>query len=265
MKILITGGKGIIGSFLSQELPYEILNPSKEELDLFNEQQVSNYLDQHKVDIIIHCALTGRNDLFSTAQLYTTDSLWMFRNLWNNKHKYKKLINLGTAYEYDLTKNNWMVTENSVLNHLPYTSYGYAKNLIARIIRETDNFFNLRLFGVIYENEADTRLFKKLLLNKSIDINNDVYFDYIYLKDIVPMILTIIKDEQLHRDINMVYHAKYKMSELATLFCQVHDIDPVGIKIIGCNGLNLTGDSLQLDYYKFDLLGLEEGFRSYKI
>ena len=79
------------------------------------------------------------------------------------------------------------------------------------------------------------------------------------------MILTIIKNEQLHRDVNMVYHTKYKMSELAALFCQIHGIDPAGIKIIGCNGLNLTGDPLQLDHYKFDLLGLEEGFRSYKI
>jgi GDP-L-fucose synthase len=265
MKILITGGMGTIGTFLANQLPYIILNPGKEELDLFNAHQVSDYLDQHKVDIVIHCALTGRNDLFSIEPRFTTDSLWMFRNLWNNKHKFKKLVNLGTAYEYDLTKNNWLVTENNVLDHLPYTSYGYAKNLIARTIRETDNFFNLRLFGVFHENETNTRFFKKLLLNGSINISNDVYFDYIYLNDIVPMILTIIKDEQLHRDINMVYHTKYKMSELATLFCHVHGIDTAGIKIIGSNGLNLTGDSYQLDHYKFEFLGLEAGFRSYKI
>lgn len=265
MKILITGGQGTVGSFLTNKLPYEILNPGKEELDLFDTNKVSEYLDYHKVDIVIHCALTGRNDLFSTNQQYTADSLWMFRNLWNNKHKYKKLINLGTAYEYDLKKNNWLVTENQILEHLPDTSYGYAKNLIARVIRETNNFFNLRLFGVFHEQEADTRFFKKLLLNNSININNDVYFDYIYLGDIVPMIETIIKDEQLHRDINMVYHTKYKMSELAILFCQVQGIDPAGIKIIGCNGLNLTGDSHQLDHYKFDLLGLENGFKLYKL
>jgi GDP-L-fucose synthase len=265
MKILITGGHGTVGSFLAKQLSYDILNPSKEELDLFNAQQVSDYLDQHKVDIVIHCALTGRNDLFSIDPRFTTDSLWMFRNLWNNKHKFKKLINLGTAYEYDLKKNNWLVTEHSILDHLPSTSYGYAKNIIARTIRETHNFFNLRLFGVFHENESDQRFFKKLLINESIDINNDVYFDYIYLEDIVPMINTIIDDVQLHRDINMVYHTKYKMSELATLFCQVHGIDPEGIKIIGCNGLNLTGDSHQLDQYKFDYVGLEAGFRSYKI
>jgi hypothetical protein len=63
----------------------------------------------------------------------------------------------------------------------------------------------------------------------------------------------------------MVYHTKYKMSELAILFCRVHGIDPIGIKIIGCNGLNLTGNSYQLDHYKFKLLGLEAGFSSYKI
>jgi GDP-L-fucose synthase len=265
MKILITGAKGNIGSFLSKNLPYEILTPSKEELDLFSAEQVSNYLDNNKIDIVIHCALTGRNDLFSTDRNYTTDSLWMFRNLWNNKHKFKKLINLGTAYEYDLKKNIWNITEQNILDHLPDTSYGYAKNLIARTIRETRNFFNLRLFGVYHENETDIRFFKKLLINQSIDIVNDIYFDYIYLADILPMIKTIIEDEQLHRDINMVYSKKYKMSELATIFCNIHNIDTAGVRIIGCNGLNLTGSSEQIDQYQFELIGLEEGFRSYKI
>lgn len=264
MKILITGGKGTVGSFLSKELPYEILCPGKDELDLLNDQQVSDYLDTHKVDIVIHCALTGRNDLFSTLPSYTTDSLWMFRNLWNNKNKFKKLINLGTAYEYDLRKNNWLVKESDILQHLPYTSYGYAKNIIARTIRETDNFFNLRLFGVFHEYEADVRFFKKLLLNNYIEINNDVYFDYIYLKDIIPMINTIIENNQLHRDVNMVYPTKYKMSELAEIFSRIHNLN-ADIKVIGCNGLNLTGDSVQLEHYQFNLVGLENGFRSYKI
>jgi GDP-L-fucose synthase len=263
MKILITGGKGKVGSFLTSRLPYEILSPGRDELDLFDLKQVSDYLDQHNVDVVIHCALTGRNDLFSQEPHYTTDSLWMFRNLWNNKHKFKKLINLGTAYEFDLSKDNSSVKEDDILSHLPNTSYGYAKNIIARIIKNTDNFYNLRLFGVFHEAEDDSRFFKKLLLNNGIVINNDVFFDYIYLNDILPVILKILNHNLDFRDINMVYPTKYRMSELAYMFADIHDIDKSSISIQGSNNLNVTGDPTRL--INFNLMGLQAGIESYKL
>lgn len=263
-KILITGGKGTVGKFLSTRLPYDILNPGRDELDLFDPQQVSNYLDQHSVDIVIHCALTGRNNLFSLDPVYTTDSLSMFRNLWNNKHKFKKLINLGTAYEFDLTKDNWLVNEYEIINHLPNTSYGYAKNIISRIIKDTNNFYNLRLFGVFHEEEADTRFFKKLFLNKSIEISNDIYMDYIYLGDIIPVINSIVEGKISMQDINMVYPEKYKMSQLAKLFCQTHNLDCSKIKIAGSNGLNLVGNPRRLGAYNLPLIKFN-GFKLYKI
>ena len=265
MKILITGGKGTVGQFLSTRLPYEIYSPGKDELNLNNAGEVSQYLDQHKFDVVIHCALTGRENLFSSSPYYTTDSLWMFRNLWNNKDKFKKLINLATAYEFDLTRDNTEIHEYDVLKYLPNTSYGYAKNIITRIVRETPNFFNLRLFGVFHEEEADKRFFKKLLIDKKIEINNDVYFDYFYLGDIIPAINSIIKGQNYFRDMNMVYPKKYKMSELAKLFCVVHSINPDNVVVLGNNGLNLTGSSRLLDMHNFDLLGLEQGFKLYKI
>lgn len=262
-KILITGGKGTVGKFLSSRLPYEILSPGKDELNLFDADQVSSYLTNNDIDVVVHCGLTGREDLFSQEPHYTTDSLWMFRNLWNNKDKFKKFINLGTAYEFDLTQNNWLVREYDVLKHLPNTSYGYAKNLIARTIRETENFYNLRLFGVFHEAEADNRFFKKLFLNKQIDIHNDIYLDYIYLGDLLPVISGIVEGNIKSRDINMSYSKKYKMSELALMFCQVHNIDSTNVKVLGNNGLNLTGHSGRLDMYDIPLIGLD-GFNLYK-
>lgn len=264
MNVLITGGNGNVGSFLRTKLPYNIIAPDKNQLNLTSVESVNNFFNSNSIDVVIHCALTGRNDLFSKDPKYTTDSLWMFRNLWNNKHKFKKLINLGTAYELDLEKDNSNIVETEFLNHLPNTSYGYAKNIITRIIYETDNFYNLRLFGVFYEHEAETRFFKKLLLNNGIEINNDIYLDYLYLGDIVPTIMSIIEDAVVFKDINMVYKNKLRLSELAKMFCNVQGIDYNNVIVTGTKNNNLTGNSLRLDSLNLKMLGLEKAFELYQ-
>lgn len=263
MNILITGGNGTIGSFLKSNLQYNILTPSRKQLDLMSKEAVDKFFEDQTIDIVIHCALTGRNNLFSTEPSYTTDSLWMFRHLWNNKHKFKKFINLGTAYELDLKKNNFNVTEEEFLKYLPNTSYGYAKNLITRVIYETDNFYNLRLFGVFHEHEDERRLFKKLLLNKSIEITNDIYMDYIYLGDVLPVVNRIIEDEIVYRDINMVYEQKYKLSDMAKMFCDINGINSNYVIVQGTKQNNLTGNPTRLKDLSLDLTGLTKGFSLY--
>jgi UDP-glucose 4-epimerase len=265
MKILITGGQGTVGSFLHQRLAtaYQVLAPGRDQLDLMDSEAVAEFLTVHQVDVVIHCALTGREQLFSTEPHWTTDSLWMFRNLWRNRDKFTKLINLGTAYELDLNQNNWMVTEDEMLQHLPQTSYGYAKNIISRIIRDTDDFYNLRLFGVFHEQEANHRFFKKLLRNGKITINNDVHFDYFYLGDLVPVIDKIIKDAPHLRDINMVYRDKYTMSQLAEMFCQIQGIDCKNVTVAATGQNNLTGSPSRLLDLNLNLTGLIAGFKLY--
>ena len=264
INVLITGGNGTIGKFLKETLSYNIFAPSRNELDLASADAVSKYFDENKIDTVIHCALTGRNDLFSKDPAFTTDSLWMFRNLWNNRHKFNKLINLGTAYELDLEQNNENIIETEFLNHLPSTSYGYAKNIITRIIHETDKFYNLRLFGVFHEHEADNRFFKKLYLNKGIEINNDIYLDYIYLGDVVPVINEIIENKVIYKDINMVYSHKFKLSELANVFCIINNIDPTNVVISGSKGNNLTGNSSRLEALNLRMLGLRRALALYQ-
>ena len=266
MRILVTGGNGFVGGFIARHLAltHAVLTPSSKELDLTNLEQVNNWFSSNEVDAVVHCALTGREVLFSTDPKYLSDSLLMFRNLWLNRKKYSRLINLGTAYEFDLSVSNDNIKEDDVINHLPTTSYGYAKNLVARIIKETPSFYNLRLFGVFHETESPTRFFSKVRYNPEIVINNDVYLDYIYLLDIFPMIDCILDGNAQHRDINMVYPHKYQLSNLAEVLCHYADLPITKIKINNPSGNNLTGDNLRLSSYGFNLIGLEQGLRNYK-
>mgnify|MGYP000875619595 CR=1 FL=1 len=113
-KVLITGAGGFVGGFIAKHLEpkCELLTPSSKEMDLTNLEQVEQWFNHNEVDVVIHCALNGREVLSSTDPQYLSDGLLMFRNLWLHRDQYKQFINLGTAYEFDLSKNNFNVFSN---------------------------------------------------------------------------------------------------------------------------------------------------------
>ena len=57
-KILITGGSGMVGRNLIENLPekYEILSPSSKQLNLLKLDNLIEYLDSENPDAIVHCA-----------------------------------------------------------------------------------------------------------------------------------------------------------------------------------------------------------------
>lgn len=266
MNILITGSGGFVGGFLKKKLEknYNIFSPRSSDLDLRNLELVKQWFDQNKIDIVIHCALSGRETLESLDNQYLTDGLLMFRNLWLNQHKFKKLIHLGTAYELNLKQDNIEIKENEFLNHLPVSSYGYSKNIIARIIKETNNFYNLRIFGNFHETESTKRFFKRVINDPMIIIENDIYMDYIYIEDILPIIDYLINKDHYYRDINLVYKDKYRLSDLAYMICDYLKLNKNKIQIVNKGTNNLTGNSLRFAEFNFNLIGLEQGIRNYK-
>ncbi|MDB6079571.1 MAG: GDP-fucose synthetase, partial [Akkermansiaceae bacterium] len=59
-KILITGHRGMVGSALVREAKrlggYEILTATRDQLDLCNQQDVFDFLEDHKPDIVVIAA-----------------------------------------------------------------------------------------------------------------------------------------------------------------------------------------------------------------
>lgn len=267
--ILITGGNGFIGSFLRNRYTgvHNIFAPGHSVLDLTNGESVDKFFAQNSIDVVIHCALAGRDRINAVDPTLVTQNLEMFNNLWRNKHMFGKLINCGTGNEFDTSTNILAAEESEFYRHLPKASYGYAKNIIARIIDSTPEFYNLRLFGVFHHTESNKRFFK-LIMNATDEapfrIFQDQYFDFINLEDIPPMVDAIINDKALHSDINMVYMQKYLQSELAYMFADVHGIPRSRIIVEHAAQNQFTGDGSALDSYKFQFNGLTAGFQKYK-
>ena len=267
--ILITGGNGFIGSFLRNQYTgvHNIFAPGHSVLDLTNGESVDKFFAQNKIDIVIHCALAGRDRINAIDSTLVMQNLEMFNNLWRNRHKFGKLINCGTGNEFDTSTNVDNAPEDQYCEHLPKASYGYAKNIIARIISSTPGFYNLRLFGVFHHTESNKRFFK-LILNATDEspfrIFQDQYFDFINLEDIVPMIDAIINNQTNDFDVNMVYKQKYLQSELAYMFADIHAIPHSRIIVEHPSHNQFTGDGSVLDSHGFNFKGFEAGFRKYK-
>lgn len=264
--ILITGGRGFIGSYLRQHYQSQptVYAPERSRLDLTNSASVDHFFATHEVDTVIHTALAGRNNLNGVDYEQSRQNLEMFNNIWRNRHRFKKLINMGTGNEFDTTVNINLATEDTLFDRLPVASYAYAKNIIARICRDTPGFTNLRLFGVFHHTETPLRFFKRLAYSKEVfHIFQDQYFDFFNLEDLPTVIDSVLSEQVEYNDINVVYSKKYLLSEYAQQLAHIKGIDTSRIIVDAVASNNFTGDDTRLRNLNLKLKGISSGLELY--
>ena len=267
--ILITGGRGFIGSYLANHYrdQYTVLAPQRSRLDFTNSASVDSFFNTNQVDVVIHTALAGRNNINGVDHVQAQQNMEMFLNVWRNRHKYTKLINMGTGNEFDATTDILRAPEDTLFDRVPMSSYGYSKNLIARICRETENFTNLRIFGMFHHTEKPERFFKKLYRatgEQPLSIWQDCYFDFFNLDDFPTVIDTILNDRLPFNDMNVVYPEKYLFSEFANQFLEVHGFARNKLRIEAQGGNSFSGDSSRLESLNLKFRGLTAGFEKYR-
>lgn len=246
MNILITGGSGFIANHLTSHLSstHTVFAPSKTELNCLDEFSVREFFRSTPIDVVIHTALTGREDLFSQDQKYYNDALLMWDNIRNNKTHYKQLIHFGSAYD--------------TLD----TPYGKAKKAIAESCAETDHFYNLRLFGNFHASELNTRFFKKLQQSHKFVIAENKQFDFFHLEDVFPVVDFVINNTLPSRAFDLVYAEKRTLISQAMEFCVMNQVKTV-IEVQN-EGADFIGDHNTLSSFNLKLLGLEQGFKKYE-
>jgi GDP-L-fucose synthase len=268
MRILLTGGTGFIGKYLLTHLDHEILAPSSSELNLTNELQVRTYLENNPVNAVIHTAVYGRERVGSIDQEITNTNLAMFNNLYGCLDLYDKFINIGSGAEFGLTLSNNSSKEEDIFLQFPTESYGLGKNIIARTITHTTNFYNLRVFSCIDPSEPQNRLLKKFLksvnANTPFIVDQDRYVDFISLHDLTLVVNTVLTGDINIRDLNLVYQDKHTVSSLLYKYCEHHNIDKNMIKVTGKTNINYTGDGTKLCSLNLPLRGIDEELKLYK-
>lgn len=198
MNILVTGGNGYIARSLVRGLEnkHTITSITRKDFDLIDSRATNSWFDEHSYDAVIHTAISGGSRLANDGVDALDNNLRMHYNLLSNSHKFGKLITFGSGAEM----------------YSPNTPYGLSKKIIADTIRRTDNWYNLRIFGVFDENELDTRFIKanltRYINKKPMIIHTNKVMDFFYMPDLVALVNHYIIENSLLKEINCSYDLK---------------------------------------------------------
>jgi len=271
-KILITGSTGFIGHNLKEGLfkDYSIVAPVSSELDLINSEEVKLFLERYQFDMVIHCAthnatITSKKDL--SKVLYS--NLMMFFNLARCYKLYDRMFYFGSGAEYD--KENYVpqMKEDYFDMHVPKDDYGFSKYIMAKYIENKPNIYDLRLFGCFGKYE-DWRIrfisnaICKTIYNLDITIKQNVYFDYLYINDLVKIIKLLIEKPKLE---NHYYNVcTGKTIDLLSIAKKILAISNKNLKIvIKSSGLKreYSGDNHQLlkEIGQFEFTPLDQAIK----
>lgn len=231
MKILIIGANGFIGRHLCEHLRrnglYTLLTPDSKTLDISNEAAVDTYIETEKPDVIINCANRG-GGRDSGNENIVHENLRMFFNIVKHSDKVSKIIHFGSGAEYGKHKEIHDVKEGDADMAMPIDEYGFYKSVCSKYTAQSDNNLHLRIFGCYgeyenYEFKFISNAIVKNLLGLPITINKNVFFDYIYIEDVVKIVEYFLQNDSKHRIYNVTTGKKIDLVSLAKLINETSD------------------------------------------
>jgi GDP-L-fucose synthase len=232
MNILVTGSKGFIGRHLTEYLIYssdhKVYAPSSNELNLLDEHKLDKYIELNNINFIIHAANKGWKRKASTMKNVVEYNLRMFFNLAKHEKELTGLINFGSGAEYGKNKPIINALEEDALFKFPLDEYGFYKSIISRYIDKSDNMINFRIFGCYgeYENykfKFISNAIIKNLLHLPIVINQNVFFDYIYVHDLIKIISFFINNKAKFKNYNLTTGKKIDLITLSNIINNISD------------------------------------------
>ncbi len=241
--IFITGAGGFIGKNLMEQLnkKYNLLTPGHKELNLLDEKAVDRFFKKNKIDVVINCAVIGGSRKEEHVDSSLSGNLRIFFNLLQNKDKYKKMIHLGSGAEYDKSKPIIKVKETDLGKTIPKDEYGFFKYICSKYIEKENNIVSLRIFGLFgkyedYRYRFISNAITNNLKGLPITMDQNVFFDYVYIDDFVKIVDYFINNKAKHKFYNI---GRGKKIDLITIAKNINAVAARKTKIkIKNKGLN---------------------------
>lgn len=234
MKLLITGATGFIGRNLVEQLSneYEVVSPNHMELDLQDEKEVYKVLKKEKFNIVIHAANVNTSRKIETTDYESLNgNLQMFYNLEKHQDLYGKMLYFGSGAEYDMRNYIPNMKEDFFGINIPKDSYGFSKYIMSRQTEQSKNIYDLRLFGVYGRYEEWERRFISNAICRGlsglpITIQQNVYFDYLWVDDLVKIVKWFIKNKPEFHHYNVCRGEKVDLLSLAKMVKEALELEP---------------------------------------
>ena len=224
-KILLTGGSGFIGrNILESHLAekYEITAPKSKKLNLADSDAVDGYFKDKKFDAVIHSACKpGHRNAKDLSGIYYANTR-MFFNLAKNKDSFDKFINLGSGAVYDMEHYEPKMKEDYFGKHIPKDETGFSKYVINKYIEKTDDFTDLRAFGIYgmyedYEIRFISNAVCKAVFGLPVTIKQNRMFDYLWIDDLYQVLEFFIENKAKSKAYNVTPDKSVSLFEIAEI------------------------------------------------
>lgn len=237
-KVLITGGNGQLGLELKSKIQskYNLLLTSRRSLDITNFDEVLQYIDEKKPDIIINCAAFTAVDLCEQEEsiAYETNAL-VPKNLAIAANKINaKLVHISSDYVFDgngIKNGNGNIRpyiENDITN--PQSVYGRTKLAGEKLVSEkTNKYFIIRTAWLYGEGKNFVRTMINLSkTNDEIRVVNDQIGSPTSTSELANMIEKLIETEKYG-----IYHGTCEgYCSWYDFTCEIYKIMNIQTKVI---------------------------------
>lgn len=253
MKILVTGGSGFIGRHLAEELSedHSVLSPTRKELDLLDEDAVAEYLHGQNFDAVIHAAgKPGHRNAINPNGVFYANTR-MFFNLVRHREIFGRLLITGSGGSYDQRHYLPKMSEDYFGRHMPVDEHGLFRYVTGQFIDTLPEIFDLRLFGVFgsYEDYAIrfiSNAICKAIYGLPITLRQNRRFDYLYIRDLSPIINHFISRPLRRSAYNITPDNSIELLQLASLVRNISGKDlPIMVAEEGM-GVEYSGDNSRL-------------------
>lgn len=292
-KILVTGGSGLVGSYLKNIIPDATFISSKD-YDLTKSSEVEKMFAINKPDTVIHLAakVGGIIDNIENPVTYLDDNIIM--NILTLKFAYKnnvkRFLTLLSCCVYPEYCNSYPIKEEDMHMGPPVTStfsYGLAKRIMAVQIDNYNKQYNTKynylipcnLYGInskIQENKSHfvTALINKIYLaNKKGEKTITLFGDGTPIRQImhaqdVANIIKIVVDKNITKSFNLSSYDTLTINQIANVALKATNSEH--IKIIYDNAKPNGQYRKDLDIEKFkniiphyECISMETGIKDY--
>ncbi|MEK7605457.1 MAG: NAD(P)-dependent oxidoreductase [Patescibacteria group bacterium] len=220
--LFLTGGNGFIGRNIQEAFSdrYTIIAPTHRELDLLDIEKVGEFLKAHPSDVLIHAANVGGTRKSDPTLNYLNPNLRMFVNLLRCRKYFKKIIFFGSGAEYNKEFPLIDIKEENFGRSIPKDDYGLYKFLCSKLLENDKDAVILRIFGLYGKYEDyDIRFISqsicKSIVGVPITINQNVYFDYLYIDDFMKILEYFLTHTPKYRVYNIGVGQKVDLYTIA--------------------------------------------------